>query len=222
LFEAIPVTAFGERIGRCGRDAVPTWNTAEHIVSLRELVSIEAVQPMRRDYLEALMKHVVLAGDTSAHVYRMSTVQTMRVDPHSVLLGQTFIERGKYQRFLEGFEAQFAAFCVPRGMAKLGACIVLGKTADGKYAIAHYIPPIIELSRERAALLDGVHRMYLARQVGTTLETIAVDRVGAPFPADLHGWDKVAVVTEKPPLEKRFSNLRRELFRDLKYVGVDG
>jgi hypothetical protein len=222
MFTAIPLIDFAGRIGMCTKEAIPTWGAAESIVSLRGLVSIEAVQPMRREYLSALMKNVVLAGDATMRVYSASTVQTMRIDPHSVRLGQTFVERSKYQCFLEGFDALFTAFCVPRGMAKLGACIVLGKTADGKYAIAHYIPPIIELIGDKPALLDGVHRMFLARQIGTTLETVVVDRVAAPFPADLHGWDKVSVVTEKPPLEKRFTNLRRDLFRDLKHVGVDG
>lgn len=222
MFEAIRLVDFAGRIGMCAKEAIPTWGAAESVVSLRELISVEAVQPMRREYLSALMKNVVLAGDATMRVYAASNVQTMRIDPHSVLLGQTFVERAKYQSFLENFEAMFTAFCVPRGMAKLGACIVLGKTADGRYAIAHYIPPIIEIVGDRPTLLDGVHRMFLARQIGTTLETVMVDKVAAPFPADLHEWNKVNIVTEKPPLEKRFSNLRRDLFRNLKYVGVDG
>lgn len=221
MFEPITVSDFEERVG-FRPHGTSSWEKATNITSLRQLVSIEALEPMRRDYLEQLMQSVRLSDSDLSFVYRRSMIETMRIDPQSVMLGQTFVERGKYQRFLETFDSQFSAFCVPRGMAKLSACVVLGKTAGGIHAIAHYLPPIVEQRENTLALLDGVHRMFLAKQVGTTLECIVVSPVVAPFPADLHGWDRVSVVSEKPELGARYSNLRPELFRDLKYVGVDG
>ncbi len=221
MFEAIPIGEFESRIG-IRTSSASEWSAATHIVSLRELVEVKAVEPMRRDYLTALIRNVRLAGGVNALVYDMSSVETMRIDPHGLLLGQTFVERGKYQRFLETFESLFASFCVPRGMAKLSACIAVGKTEQGAHAIAHYVPPIVERTQRGLALLDGVHRMFLARQVGTTIESVVVSPVGTPFPVDLHGWDRVSVVGEKPALAERYSNLRPELFRDLKHVGVDG
>lgn len=221
MFEPISVSDFEGRVG-LRPHGTPSWGKATSIVSLRQLFTIEALEPMRHDYLEQLMQSVRLSGSDLALAYRRSTVETMRIDPQSVVLGQTFVERGKYQRFLETFDSQFSAFCVPRGMAKLSACIALGKTADGVYAIAHYLPPIVERRENTLALLDGVHRMFLVKQVGTTLECVVMSPVQVPFPADLHGWDCVSVVSEKPELSARYSNLRPELFRDLKYVGVDG
>ena len=132
------------------------------------------------------------------------------------------MERSKYQQFLERCDSMFSSFCVSRGMAKLGACIVLGRTVEGAQGIAHYVPPIIERHGSAWVLLDGVHRMYLARQVGTTLEAVVVSGVKTPFPTDLHGWESVSVVSEKPARSERYRNLRPELFRDLKHVGLDG
>jgi hypothetical protein len=220
MFEAISVAEFEERTNLLTQ-GTSQWNTATHIVSLRQLVTVEALEPMRRDYLEQLMQSITLAGADRTPVYCRSSVETMRIDPQSIVLGQTFVERGKYQRFLETFNSLFSSFCVPRGVAKLSACVALGKTHDGAYAIAHYIPPIVERNAGELTLLDGVHRMFLGKQIGTTIECVVVSP-HVPFPADVHGWDRVSVVSEKPALNDRYSNLRPELFRDLKYVGVDG
>ncbi|MEK7628629.1 MAG: hypothetical protein AAB421_04420 [Patescibacteria group bacterium] len=219
MFDPIPIDEFLARV----RLAVLPHTTGEcsEVVSLRQLASIESVQPMRRDYLRAVMCAVPLA-DGRGDVYKHARITTLRVDPHAVRLGQTFVERSKYQQFLEGFEASFGAFCVARGMAKLGACIAYGKTQTGVSAIAHYVPPIVECGPSGWVLLDGVHRMYLAKQIGTTLETVIVEPVTARFPTDLHEWDQVRVVNTKPPREERYNNLRPELFRNLKYVGLDG
>lgn len=50
MFEPIPFSEFTTRVGLSSEDSVSKWSEATHVVSLRSLVSIEAIQPMRRDY----------------------------------------------------------------------------------------------------------------------------------------------------------------------------
>ena len=107
-------------------------------------------------------------------------------------------------------------------MAKSTAAIVLGRTAADEPCIAHYLSPIVEEHGGRLILMDGVHRNFLVRCVGTTIESIVIRQIGEPFPCDVRSWDEVRVVEEKPPKDQRFFNLRPELFRDVKHIGIDG
>ncbi len=197
------------------------WTDAKKVTSLRNIRRIIDLRVMPMFYLEQLLRNVTLAGDSSVYPYRHATIETVRMDPASLLVPQTFIERKKYQGFLEGFQNIFKGFCVTRGVAKCTALIVFGETIDGTLAIAHYLPPIIE-DHGRLQLIDGMHRNFLVMTVGTTLETIVVRGVTGQFPCTPQGWAAVKVVDEKPPKGERFFNLTPNLFRDLKRVGIDG
>jgi hypothetical protein len=173
------------------------------------------------DYLTQLLKSVTLAGDVNARPYATAEISTMRMDPSQLRIPQTFIERSKYQAFLENFSGVFGKFCVTKGVAKCTALIALGRSTDGSRAIAHYLPPMVEV-HDRLCLIDGMHRNYLVMTVGTTLETILIEGITSPYPCTPQGWSSVKVVSEKPPKHERFFNLQPNLFRDLKWVGIDG
>jgi len=179
---------------------------------------------MPLDYLKQLLASVYLEGSPMERPYEKCTITTSRMDPINVAIGQTFIERPKYQAFLENFQESFLDFCVTKGIAKCTALIALGETEDGLLAVAHYLPPIIEKNsvNHELCLLDGMHRNFLVKTVGTTLESIIIEGVQTEFPCELHTWESVSVVQEKPPREKRFFNLKSHLFRDLKAIGIDG
>lgn len=198
------------------------WHDIDHLVPFGELVDLVSVQDMPREYLAKLMSNVSLDGDDGARPYAGCEIELARMDPQVVQVGQTFVERAKYRRLLENFSTFFKGFCGARGIAKRTAAVVLGRTADGSYAAAHYLPPIVEQNGDRLLLLDGVHRNFLIKAVGTTIETIIVRNVTAPFPCDPQSWEKVLPVDEKPPRPLRFFNLRPELFRNVKRIGIDG
>ena len=224
MFQPIPLEAFETRTGIRRNEWGAGWGAAREIISLRDMIKIVAVAVMPLDYLRRLLESVTLQGNPNEKPYRGCALRRVRMDPDNVLVGQTFVERSKYQAFLEDFQDAFADFCVTKGVAKCTALIALGERVSGSLAVAHYIPPIVEehQNHERLCLVDGIHRNFLVKMIGTTLETIIVEGVKTPFPCDLHKWNAVQPVAAKPPLEKRFFNLRPELFRDLKAIGIDG
>ena len=224
MFNPIELSDFEERTGIQRKDFAPVWNKVECVVSLRDFKKVFQIQAMPREYLLRLLKNITLTGDNKEKPFKGCSFELLRSDPNGLLVGQTFVLRKKYQKILEEFPSVFGNFCVTRGIAKLTAQIVLGEDVQGKLAIAHYIPPIIETSKgtHSPILLDGIHRNFLAKNVGTTMETILIRNVKVPFPADPVEWSRITVVDEKPIPDERYFNLRPELFRDLKSIGIDG
>jgi hypothetical protein len=218
----VDLKGFEERTGIDRREFLGRWNEAERIVSLRDITTVLNVQAMPKSYLYRILEGITLIGDPTEHPFAGACIQTMRVDPHALMVGQTFVERGKYNALIEKFPDLFADFCVAKGFAKLTAQIVLGRTADGSVALAHYLPPIVEQHGGRSLLMDGMHRNYILLAAGTTVEAIKIRDVRHPFPCTPQRWDAVHAVDTKPPKEERYFDLQPELFRDLKSVGIDG
>ncbi len=221
MFKPISLEEFIKRTGTEPHFTV----TAQKIVSLRDIQpnTITAVQVMPRRYLEGMIRNIVLEGNEQYKPYQNCEISLVRMDPHDLQIGQTFVERKKYQSLLENFGTLLDdKFCVTRGTAKCNALIVFGKIKDGTDAIAHYVPPIIEVSNGIQFLLDGIHRNFLVMRIGTTIESILLKGVSLPLPCEARSWQTIRVVDEKPPRNERFYNLKPELFRNLKHAGIDG
>lgn len=191
------------------------------VVPLTDIGEAIDITLMSNEYLRALICNVRFSSNEQERVYDGCKISAQRIDPRCLSLGQTFVQRSKLLRQIEDVPKIFAKFPIYHG-AKCNAMIVYGKTYEGLPAIAHYIPPIIEVHDGRLLLLDGVHRNRLTLSVGTTIESIIIEKVRFPFPCDIDGWNKVKTVDEKPPVQERFYNLNPSLFRDLKWVGIDG
>lgn len=221
MFQRISIEDFEKRTG-----VVPHFAAkANKIVSLRDLhpQKVRAVQVMSRTYLESLLRNIPLEGDAASKPYADCDIALVRMDPHDLMIGQTFVERGKYQSLLEDFGALLDdKFCVTRGTAKCNALVVFGQTHDGEDAVAHYVPPIIEATNGTQFLVDGIHRNFLVMRVGTTIESILLKNVKVPLPCEARSWTTIRVVNAKPEREQRFHGLKPELFRNLKYAGIDG
>ena len=121
---------------------------------------------------------------------------------------------------MENFTNFFQEYCITRGAAKCNAYIIIG-IKDNIKVLAHYVPPIIEENYD-STLLDGVHRSFLIKNVGTTSEAIIIKDVKIRFPSIPQDWSLVNFVDTKPPRETRYKELNTSLFRDLKKVGIDG
>lgn len=221
MSDALPIALFEERTG-IPADAVAAGTGAASIVSMRAVARIVTVQAMPLPYLEQLIRSVPLVGDRTARPYARCRIDRYRHDPRMSKIGQTFVERRKINALHESFNDAFEGHDVPSGIAKKGAYIVRGVAADGANVVAHYLPPIVEQIGNKHAVLDGIHRFSYVRGAGTTIEIIKISDPAAPFPCDLQTWKRIQVVDAKPPKDQRFFNLRPDLFRDLKYVGIDG
>ena len=221
-FSPIPLEEFEARTGIGPAHIAPAWGAARNIVALRDLARVEAVQAMPRDYLARLIANVGLEGRPDEKPYAGREIALLRADPSSLLVAQTFVERSKYRRILENMSGVFDGFCMTRGIAKLTASIILGRDAAGAPCIAHYLPPLIEENGGRLVLLDGTHRCFLIKSVVTTIESVVIRGVTAPFPCEPQPWASVRQVDAKPPRPERFVELRPAFFRDVKRIGIDG
>jgi len=220
-FEPIDLGEFEKRTGLDMRE-LAYMSRADRIVSPRQIVEARYMLAMWIPYLQGLIASVPLLGDPSRKPYAGCRIDRYRIDPRMSKVGQTFVERGKIRALHELFSGLFDEHDVPYGISKKGAWWIFGKTAEGDRAIAQYLPPIVEQIDDRHAVLDGVHRFSYVRGAGTTLEIIKISDPKEDFPCDLQKWDSIKHVDAKPPKDQRFFNLRPDLFRDLKYVGIDG
>jgi hypothetical protein len=224
MFDEIGIEDFKRRTEINGASELAhPWERVSKVVSLRSLETIYAIQLMSTAYLEKLLSHVVLQGGNRSRVYEGCKIHIMQANPGVANIGQKFVERRKCQNILENIGGIVDQFATPSGALHIGAFIALGRTKESETVIAHYLPPIAEMNGDTAwKWLDGIHRGWLNRQMGATLPIIAIEGVKIPFPCAVHPWKDVKPVDEKPPKEERFFDLKPELFRDLKYVGIDG
>jgi hypothetical protein len=103
-----------------------------------------------------------------------------------------------------------------------------------EYNAVRIAPPIIERDGEKSLIVDGIHRIYLARAVGFFINCVVVEGIpqeypiiGLPVP-----WDEVKVYEEAPRDPKARRNLRPGIndttecltayFRDLSGLGSNG
>lgn len=221
MFVKIELDEFRKRVGM-----QPGFTArVDKIVSLRDLdpQHVFAVQVMSLAYLGNLIRNIPLEGDEKCKPYANCDISLVRIDPHDLVIGQTFVERKKYQSLLEDFGKLLdGRFCVTRGTAKCNALIVFGKTFEGEDAAAHYLPPLIEATNGTQFLVDGIHRNFIVMSVGTTIESVLLRNVKIPLPCETRAWSSIVIVDEKPPRHERFHELKPELFRDLKFSGIDG
>ena len=124
---------------------------------------------------------------------------------------------------LEHFSGFLDNYHLPGGFSQLCPMLIFGDDAQGQPALAHYLPPIAEVHGGRSVILDGIHRNFIVKNTGATITTIVVDGVATPFPCSLRAWDEIRPVDAKPPnINDRFFDLDAMLFRDLKFIGIDG
>jgi len=221
LFSPIPLDEFIDRTRVPREELDRGFSAASVVVSLRDLKEVLSIQMMTNTYLMQLLRSVTLAGDPSCRLYEGCSVKFIRTDAGNLKVGQTFVQKTKVLASLLDFFEKFHEFSIT-GYAKLKAFIALGTTKESDLGIAHYVPPIIESFPTGTVLMDGLHRCFAARGVGTTIETVKIYRPKASFPCTPNAWESVRMVDEKPPKEERFFDLKPELFRDLKGVGIDG
>lgn len=198
------------------------WNIKK-VVPLKDIVKVRDLNIMPEHYLEGILRNVTLEGDSTVQPYKDADIRHYRVDPTSLMLAQTFVERKKYQRLIEDLGQLFSGFCTNNGFAKCTALIVVGETNnEGEIVAAHYLPPLIEVHTEQPCLFDGTHRNYITMRIGTTIESVIMRNIKTPVPCTFSTWSMINVVDAKPPREERFINLNAHYFRNLGFTGIDG
>ncbi|TSC89278.1 MAG: hypothetical protein G01um10143_659 [Parcubacteria group bacterium Gr01-1014_3] len=206
------------------RIRVPKLDRLTAVIPLRDIAVVEAVSVIHKDLLGELIKKITTLDKQNLCAQPRFTIT--KLDPRSLKIGQKFVYRETYQSIVEHMADKFSDYAMSaRGFSDLGAYFVFGQDTAGAYSMACYLPPIIERHGDDLVVMDGIHRNFLAKQMGITLNAIVLENVSAPFPCAVKSWSEIQVipVADKPKaLEDRYFSLRKELFRDLKYLGIDG
>lgn len=195
---------------------------AERIVPLKHLRKATSATPIPFQLLGKLLKRVKTVNGELP--FKNATFELSSFNPNHLLVGQRFVYRENYQNLLEELPGLFENFAIPSGVTQLGAFFFMGRDRDGGNSMALYLPPIVE-QHEDLVMMDGIYRNYLARQLGTTMCAIVIKSPSVPFPCEPHRWQDIRVISiaEKPhDINDRYFGFRGELFRDLKYLGIDG
>lgn len=196
-----------------------------YVISLRDMDpnSISGVRVMKLETLSRLLEGVVLERNVQVRPYAKCPFRILQLDPEDLLVGQTFVQRKKYQFLLEKFSGLFGTdFCTDKTLSQCGPLIVFGPDAQGTPCVAFYLPPIVEETDGKRFLIDGVHRNFIVRAVGGSIKAIVIRDVATPLPCDPIPWGRIKIVREKPVRHERFRNLRSEFFRNTKFAGIDG
>ena len=203
---------------------LPTIKNITQILPLRDIKTIESLIPISFEMLCYLIRRIkTLDGRLPFKDVKMKMV---KIDPHQLKIGQKFAYRENYQKLLEEVPGIFNRFLVNTGgLGDLGAFFVFGMDQNNSYSLACYIPPIIEKHGSDLVVMDGIHRNYIAKQTGIALNAIILENVSLPFPCSAKEWSELQVIslTTKPKdINDRYFDLQKGLFRDLKYLGIDG
>lgn len=203
---------------------LPKISEMKKIIPLREIREVESIIPIPFDLLVYLIRRIqTLDGQLP---FKDAEIEQIMAHPPQLKIGQRFVYRENYQNLLENMSNLFKG--IFGGWSQFGnweACFVFGTNGDGNYSMACYLPPIIEVHDQRYMVMDGIHRNYIGLQTGLTIKALRVKKISVPFPCSPRNWREIEVIslTDKPKtLEDRYFNLQKNLFRDLKYLGIDG
>lgn len=194
----------------------------KRVVSLKDLAEIQHMMFFKKEVFEALIRGIVIRG-TDHQLYKNSGINVYGREPKGFNVGQTFILESKILGIMEGLEGNIFSNFISKGLSKMPPTIIYGKDLENKKALAFYIPPLIEIhEKSNVALIDGAHRSYICKSAGTTVNGVHITRVDAELPFESIKWDETNVVKEKPSISNRYRDLKKELFRDLTHMGIDG
>lgn len=203
---------------------LPDVDNITKIIPLRDLRVINSLLPISSEMVLYLLRQIrTLEGQMP---FRNIMIQMVRMDPRHLKIGQRFVYRENYQKILESVPEIFSQFMVTAGgLGDLGAYFVFGLNGDDRYSMACYLPPIVEKQGSDLVIMDGIHRNYIAKQAGLALNVMLVEGVNLPFPCGMRDWSEITIIplADKPKdLNERYFDLNKGLFRDLKYLGIDG
>ncbi|MFA6364845.1 MAG: hypothetical protein WCW78_00385 [Candidatus Paceibacterota bacterium] len=204
---------------------LPNVKAVKRIVPLRDITTITSPPiPISTDLLLHLIQRIqTMDGQLP---YARARIQMIKIDPRYLKIGQKFIYRENYQKMLENIPNIFQGFlAVNGGLSDLGAYFIFGINGSNEPALACYLPPLVEMHGNDMVITDGIHRNFILKQAGSTLNTVLIENTSVPFPCSIHPWPDIKIVPllEKPKnIVDRYFDLEQPLFRNLKYLGIDG
>ena len=178
---------------------------------------------MKNETLFKLLRKIPTQG--GYYPFAKADFEQRKIDPRILKVGQKFVYREIYQSLLEELPAIFSEFAMASGFCDLDPHFFFGADYDGTESMSFYIPPLVEQHGTEYVIMDGVHRDFIASRSSPTNTAIIIKNIGMPFPCGIRPWSEIKVISlsQKPQdINERYFDLNKNLFRDLKFLGIDG
>ena len=216
----IPRHVLEERIGM---ELNGRYHDSGEVSPLRHIQHVDYLEFLTHDFLESLIRHIPLKGEPDTLPYEQAQISLFSRESKGVLLSQRFVMEDKLVSLMNSFSNQelFKRF-VTKGISDMPPTKVYGRDHEDKKVFAIYLPPIIEQRNEGEVLLDGTHRSYICKSVGSGVYAVHIAGVNGTYPTTPVSWEECVLCKVKPPKEVRYKDLDIRFFRDLNYIGVDG
>lgn len=203
---------------------LPPVGKIKRVIPLKDIQEVGSILPLTQEFLFQILRKVKTLDNQSP--FQNSEFEMLKLDPLQLRIGQKYAYRENYIGLLEGLSGIFCQkHAINSGITNLGAFMVFGRDVYNQQVLAFYIPPIVEQHNFGLVIMDGIHRDYMTLQMGVTIFALVVSSVSVPFPCSAQKWKELKMIglAEKPPdINERYFDLRQNLFRDLKYLGIDG
>jgi len=191
------------------------------VIPLRGIEKINSISVFSKGVFERLLRKVPLKNQDE-FPYLDAKIKVYKISPRGARTGQRFVSEEKINGLMKGLEKRIFRDYFIEGFSGIPPIIVKGINQEGEDAVSFYSPPIIEVANGEGVFLDGAHRGYIAEITGTSIYAVHIFGVTSPLPFMPIDWDEVKLIKGKLPIEQRYKDLRKEYFRDLSTIGIDG
>jgi len=215
----LPVAELEEKLGHRVNGELPGYQV---IVSPRELKDVRKVCVMGRELLKSLIHNIPLRDQGEIFPYKGSEIESISCEPRGFMIGQTFVLDRKVRELMIDLPRKILSGLCLGGVASAPPLEIYGSDYNGRFAIAFYVPPIVEYHNNRPVILDGIHRSFLSKGAGATQNAIHVFNPTQRLPFEPITWTECSLMDEKPEKSMRYNGLDGSLYRDLGMVGIDG
>jgi len=166
-------------------------------------VEVLEVEPFSREELLGALRGTRLRGFDGARVYADATLELVESDPADLAPAQRYVLREGVEKIL-GLRAALLDRGIDVFALDGGLWLRTGDSTEERIPV---IPPVVEESREpdgRTVWLvnDGIHRVFAARSLGLSINTVRIAGVPPEYPyyalALPSGWAEVAELDELP------------------------
>ncbi|MDP2668506.1 MAG: hypothetical protein Q8P07_01580 [bacterium] len=201
---------------------LPDFSDTQTIIPLRFMSNVNALVPIRNDMLRHIISRVKTMNGHSP--FENADIKCTKAVPENLKIGQKFAYRENLIGIID-IKKYFKQLAMPAGISELGAWFLYGTDENGRPALSCYMPPMIERHGKNTVIMDGIHRNYIAMSFGISMSVIHIENISSPFPCGMMDWSELQSIplSEKPSdINERYFTLTKELFRDLKFLGIDG
>lgn len=169
-------------------------------MDLSEIKKIIVVEKYNKDDLYQLMRKVTLTKHESIFPYENARISLESTDPLNLSPSSFYVleDNLRYQSYLRNHLLDKEGVDILR----LDGGLVL---ESGKQTI-DLVPPVVEVMGDMPIILDGLHRTFLAKELGYEISHLKISGIDRLCSSYAHGnlWSQVNLESSVPEVKKNY------------------